>query len=412
MQSRPKFSFNILKGVLVIVALVTIGFSIGYKFSTNGGRLFFDTTPNTSVISRETPNNVNFSMFWQVWDLLRSQYYDQSKLIDENLVYGAIKGMVAAVGDPYTVFLSKSEQKVTQEDLSGTFSGVGIQIGYKGTQLAVIAPLPGSPAEKAGIKPGDLIIGIKDEAKKIDKSTDGMSLPEAVQIIRGDTGSKVTLALLRENEKSPIIVDVERENIDVPSVSLDFVGEKKDIAHIRIQKFGAETKDEWDKSILQVLGKSNIKGVILDVRSNPGGYLQAAVDIATDFLDKGTVVVAEEYGNKTKDEIKTETNGRLRGTKVVVLINGGSASASEILSGAMRDDLGAKLVGEKSFGKGTVQEPREFPDGTGIHVTIAKWLTPNGTWVHGNGLDPDVKVSNTPNTQGDAQLDAAVKLFN
>ncbi len=396
--------------IAATLSLLVIGAVGGYKFAIDGHRISATTATNVQI-SRVVPANqqVSFDQFWRVWDLLQAQYYDPSKLDPSLMVTGAIKGMVAAVGDPYTVFLDKEQQKVTEEDLSGNFDGIGIQIGYKGTQLAVIAPLPGSPAEKAGIQPGDLILGVKDPAKNIDKSTDGMSLPEAVQIIRGTKGTKVTLAILREGSDKPIILDVERQNIDVPSVVLTYEGANKDVAHIRLSKFGAETKSEWDKVVLDFISKPNIKGVVLDLRNNPGGYLQAAADIATDFFDRGTLVVSEESGGVIKEQVKTESKGRLIGEKMIVLINKGSASASEILSGALRDNKGYKLMGTTSFGKGTVQEPQQFPDGSGIHVTIRKWLTPNGTWVHMKGLEPDIKVEDDPKTSADEQLLSAIK---
>jgi carboxyl-terminal processing protease len=318
--------------------------------------------------------------------------------------------MVSAVGDPYTVFLDRNQQQVTQEDLSGSFDGIGIQIGYKGTQLAVIAPLPDTPAALAGVQPGDLIIGIKDEVKDIDKSTDGMSLPEAVQTIRGPKGSTVTLALLREGESAPIIIDVKRESIDVPSVKLEFVGEDKKVAHIRLTRFGAETKNEWSEAVTEVLGTAGLKGVVIDVRNNPGGYLMAAVDIASEFLNKGTLVVSEEAEGRKIDELLTQRQGKLVGTPVVILINKGSASASEILAGALRDNLKVKLVGVNSFGKGTVQEPREFPDGTGIHITIARWITPSGDWIHEKGIAPDIEVKIDPEKpEDDLQLKRAIE---
>lgn len=401
-----------ISSIVATLALLVIGSVAGYKFAIDGHRITA-LTGNKVAISRVTPTNENvtFDKFWQVWDLLHAQYYDPEKLVPSNLITGAIKGMVAAVGDPYTVFLDKEQQKVTEEDLSGNFDGIGIQIGYKGTQLAVISPLPGSPAEKAGILPGDLVLGVKDAAKNIDKSTDGMSLPEAVQIIRGTKGTKVTLALLREGTPNPIVVDVERQNIDVPSVVLTYEGATKDVAYIRLSKFGAETKSEWDKAVMDFISKKQVKGIVLDLRNNPGGYLQAAADIATDFLEKGTLVVSEESGGAIKEQVKTTEQGRLIGEKMVVLINKGSASASEILSGALRDQKGYKLMGTTSFGKGTVQEPQQFPDGTGIHITIRKWLTPNGTWVHTKGLEPDLVVENDPKTPADEQLQSAIQFI-
>lgn len=399
------------KKLLFPLVLIILAFTSGYLVSNRGVKI--PILASEAVVDRTKPDSfsdVNFSMFWQVWDLLKTDYYDPNKIDQSALVLGAIKGMVAAVGDPYTVFLDRNQQQVTQEDLSGSFDGIGIQIGYKGTQLAVIAPLPDTPAAQAGVQPGDLIIGIKDEAKDIDKSTDGMSLPEAVQTIRGPKGSTVTLALLREGEAAPIILDVKRESIDVPSVKLEFVGEDKKVAHIRLSRFGAETKNEWSEAVTEVLGTPGLKGVVIDVRNNPGGYLMAAVDIASEFLNKGTVVVSEEAEGKKIDELLTQRQGKLVGTPVVILINKGSASASEILAGALRDNLKVKLIGVNSFGKGTVQEPREFPDGTGIHITIARWITPSGDWIHEKGIAPDIEVKLDPEKpEVDLQLEKAIE---
>lgn len=403
--------FAFFRKLLFPLLLIVLAFTSGYLVSNRGVKI--PILASEQVVDRTKPDSfsdVNFAMFWQVWDLLRSDYYDPAKIDQSALVLGAIKGMVSAVGDPYTVFLDRNQQQVTQEDLSGSFDGIGIQIGYKGTQLAVIAPLPDTPAALAGVQPGDLIIGIKDEVKDIDKSTDGMSLPEAVQTIRGPKGSTVTLALLREGESAPIIIDVKRESIDVPSVKLEFVGEDKKVAHIRLTRFGAETKNEWSEAVTEVLGTAGLKGVVIDVRNNPGGYLMAAVDIASEFLNKGTLVVSEEAEGRKIDELLTQRQGKLVGTPVVILINKGSASASEILAGALRDNLKVKLVGVNSFGKGTVQEPREFPDGTGIHITIARWITPSGDWIHEKGIAPDIEVKIDPEKpEDDLQLKRAIE---
>lgn len=405
----PKITIKHTRNFFFIIAVAGLSFFAGYVSSQNGalGR----DLPTRVTINREVPNEVNFAMFWRVWDTLKNSYYDPSKIREEELVYGAIRGMVAAVGDPYTVFLTPSEQKVTSEDLSGNFDGIGIQIGYKGKDLAVIAPLPGSPAEEVGIRAGDLIAAVKDDSKEIDKGTDGMSLPEAVQIIRGTAGTKVTLALVREGEDKPIIVEVPRKSINVPSVVVEYIGDKKEIAHIKLLKFGGETRGEWSKAVDEIVA-NNTKKIVLDVRNNPGGYLQAAIDLASEFLPVGTEVVYEEANGKVVDRLETERQGKLVDRQVVMLINKGSASASEILAGALRDQKKTRLIGDTSFGKGTVQEPRELEDGTGIHVTIAKWLTPNGVWVHDKGLEPDNKVTDDPETDEDEQLDEAVKLVN
>ncbi len=389
---------------------MSITFSTGYFIGKRGFEL--EKKGFKIEINRDTPadKNLNFTLFWKVWDTVTESYYDKSKIAPKNMVYGAIKGMVDSIGDPYTTFLTPSENQVIQEDLQGNFEGIGIQIGFRGTQLAVVAPLPGSPAEKAGIKAGDYIIGVKDEAKGIDRGTVGISLPEAVQTIRGTAGTKVTLALLRNGSDQPIIVDVTRASIDVPSVSLAFVGKDKSIAHIRLLKFGGETTTEWESSVLEVLKNPDLKGVIVDLRNNTGGYLQGAVDIASEFLEVGDVVVIEEKGSGERNEFKVERMGKLKKEPLVILVNKGSASASEILAGALRDDKKTFLIGTTTFGKGTIQEPLEIENGAGLHITTAKWLTPSKFWVNEVGLDPDVKIEDDPETPEDEQLNEAIKV--
>lgn len=355
--------------------------------------------------------NLDFSLFWQVWDTVSSKYFDKSKVDNRAMIYGAIQGMVSAVGDPYTVFLPPNDNKVANEDLSGSFEGIGIQIGFRGNQLAVTAPLPGSPAEKAGIKPGDYIIGIRDEANKVDRGTVGISLPEAVKLIRGKAGTKVTLMLTRDEVADPMTVEVERVVLDVPSVILTYVGEGKDVAHIQLLKFGSDTGSEWDKKVSEIIQNSSVRGIILDLRNNPGGYLESAVDIAGEFLPTGSVGVIEEGADGVRLEEKTQRTGRLLKTPLVVLVNGGSASAAEILAGALRDIRKVKIVGETTFGKGSIQEPIDFVNGAGLHITVAKWLTPSGFWVNEKGLKPDIEIKLDENSKEDTQLQEALKIL-
>ncbi len=409
------------KNIFLIIAVVCVTFFAGYLVGTKA--LEIKSKGPLVNISRAVPQargNLDFALFWKVWDTLSASYFDKSKLIESKMVYGAISGMVSSVGDPYTVFLPPTQNKVVDEDLSGNFEGVGIQIGFRGPQLAVIAPLPGSPAEKAGVKAGDYIVGITDEAKNIlNKSTSGISLSEAVEIIRGKAGTKVKLSLVREDKDkpfdaeyyTPFEVEVQREKIDVPSVVLDYVGDNKQIARIKVTKFAAETKMEWDKAVNEIASKPEITGVIVDVRNNPGGYLQASVDLASEFIPSSKTVVIEENAKGQRNEYKVERIGKLLKMNVVVLMNKGSASASEILAGALRDQRQIKLIGETSFGKGTIQEPLEIDGGAGLHVTIAKWLTPNGTWVNEKGLKPDTEVQDDDKTTEDEQLLKAIELL-
>lgn len=368
----------------------------------------------TINLVRELPpdkSSVDFSLFWKVWDTLSTKYFDKSKISQKEMVYGAIEGMVSALGDPYTVFLPPNDNKVANEDLSGSFEGIGIEIGFRGNQLTVISPLPDSPAEKAGIKAGDFIVGIKDETKNVDRGTVGITTTEAVKLIRGSAGTKVTLAITRDGLTQVKIIEVERAKLDIPSVVLNFVGEGKDVAHLRIIKFGGATLNEWDKAVSEIVVKKDIKGIVLDLRNNPGGYLEASVDIAGEFLKTGSVGVIEENSNGYKNEFKTQRVGRLTQIPLVVLVNEGSASASEILAGALKDNKRAKVVGEKTFGKGSIQEPIDFSGGSGIHITIARWLTPSGFWVNEKGLTPDVEIKFDEQGKIDNQLEEAMKLL-
>jgi carboxyl-terminal processing protease len=411
------------KNILVWVIVIALAFSAGYTTRDGGWKLTNNqnggigiqsnaTDYPTVKLTRELPadkQTLDFALFWRVWDTLSSKYYDKSKIVESEMVYGAIKGMVSSVGDPYTSFFEPDENKVVQDDLKGSFGGVGIHIHMVGKQLAVEAPVANTPAERAGIKAGDYIIQITDRDKSIEQDTLNMTLNEAVSIIRGPVGSKVSLLLAREGLDEPLSVELTRAVIDVPSVTLKYVGENEVVAHLRVNKFSADTLKEWDIAVSELVVKPNVKGIIVDVRNNPGGYLTQAVDLASDFLDMGKVVVIEDHGDK-KSEFKVEKPGRLKKLPVVVMINGGSASASEIFAGALRDHGKAKLVGEKSFGKGTVQESLQIGTEGGLHVTIARWLTPNGTWVHKEGLTPDTEIENNIDTEEDEQLQEAISV--
>lgn len=408
-----KVSFSKVRNILLSIIFVIAAFGGGYYLGVQGFKA--EVTKSLQVsLNREVPpedKNVDMSLFWQVWDTLSAKYYDKTKLVPSQMVYGAIGGMVSALGDPYTMFLPPSQNKVVNEDLSGSFSGVGIEIGYRNTHLAVIAPLAGSPAEKAGVKAGDYIVHIKDSAKNLDVDAQNLPLDEAVADIRGNSGTSVTLTFVRDNVTQPIVLTIQRQTINVPSVVLSYVGPNNDIANIKLSRFGAETLGEWDKAISQIQANSKVKDIIIDLRNNPGGYLQDAIDIGSDFVPSNTTVVIQQNGDGSKIAYPSDRPERLGNYKVVVLINGGSASASEILSGALRDDRGIKLIGEKSFGKGTIQEPIDIPGGAGLHVTTAKWLTPDGTWVHMKGLMPDITVTPKDTDKTDVQLQAAIDYF-
>lgn len=388
-----------VRTVLFVILAFLFGWQLGHRDVVVRWATY---RPSVSVIDKQPPKNVDvdFKLFWNTWDLVSRTYFDKKALDSNKMFYGAISGMVASLGDPYTVFLPPEQQKYSSEELNGSFDGVGIQLGFnKDKRLVVIAPLDGSPAKIAGIKPQDIIVKIDD------KDTTGMNLPDAVQLIRGPKGSQVALAITREGESEPKDYKLTRDTIVVKSVELSFKDTKsgKKVAIIKLTRFGEKTNDEWN-SVVSELIKVNPQAVILDVRNNPGGYLEGAVFIASEFLDGGDVVL-QENNDGERTPFKVERVGKLTKIPLEVLINKGAASASEIVAGALQDRKRARLIGEKSFGKGTIQEAQDLENKTGIHITVAKWLTPNGRWVNTmQGLDPDVKVEGKKTDLQDDQV--------
>ncbi len=388
-----------INGQTLIVALLTfiIGWQIGHK------DLFFHPTQPPPA---STAQNIDFKLFWNVWDLVSKEYVDKKAIDPQKMYYGAIQGMVAALGDPYTVFLPPEQQKATTEDLGGSFSGVGIELGYnKQKQLAVIAPLPDTPADKAGIKPGDVIVKIND------KDAISMSLPEAVAQIRGAKGTNVILEIYHDGDTKTKTVTLQRDTIVVKSVDYTAknTSQGKKVAYIKLTRFGERTDDEWNQAVSDALA-AGVQGIVLDLRNDPGGFLDDAVYVTSEFIDKGNVVL-QENSQGQRQGYPVNRVGKILKLPLVVLINKGSASASEIVAGAIQDDKRGKLVGEQSFGKGTIQESQSLPGGTGLHITTAKWLTPLGRWIHQVGLTPDIKVDPSDDKTKDPQLDKALEVL-
>ena len=328
---------------------------------------------------------------------------ERNKLDPQQLLYGAMSGLVDAVGDPYTVFLDPEQNKDFELSLSGTYEGVGIEMDVREGQIVVIAPIEGAPAQKAGVAAGDKILRIDD----VDTST--LKIQEAVQKIRGTAGSSVVLTLERDGKKFDI--KITREKITIKSVEFEDLGQG--IARIKIVRFGDNTLREWKNAANKVVS-GGFKKLILDLRNNPGGRLDISISVAGDFVSKGTTIVVEEDSSGNQLPFKSEEEPILQGIKAAVLINKGSASASEIVAGALRDLLSVKLVGEMSFGKGTIQKVDDLPAGAGLHITFAKWLTPKGTWVNQKGLKPDIEVKLTEadaKAKRDPQLAKAKELL-
>jgi len=396
--------FKNIRNLFVILALLSVVSLVSFKVGRE----------TSGVETSSTGDKLNLTLMWKVKDELGKVFLERDKMVDKTLQYGAIKGMVAALDDPYTVFLTPEENKSTNETLAGEFGGVGISLGYKDKTLAVMSPLKGTPAEKAGVKAGDLILHITDKENNVDEDTTDITLDGAVKLIRGKIGSEVTLKMYREGKSDYFDVVLIRENIVVPNVTLTWKEKNgKNIAVVAIAQFSETLFTDWPKTVEEIKNeKENGKfgGIVLDLRNNPGGFLQASVLVASDFVKTGTIVTQKSSdGSEQKYDVQAD-RGNFLNDKLVVLINGGSASASEILAGALKDYNRAKLVGVKSFGKGTVQQPEDFSDGSGLHVTIAKWLLPNGVNIHGAGITPDVEVKTSETDKTDVQLDKALQV--
>lgn len=348
---------------------------------------------------------VDFSLFWEVWDVLHNRYVDKGELDTQELIYGAIDGMVNTAGDPYTVFLKPKESEEFQQQIKGAFSGIGIEIGLRKNILTVIAPIKDTPAAQAGLLAGDKILKVDD------KSTEGMKLDEAVSLIRGPKGSKVTLTITRDGLDKAKEIPITRDTIKIPAVDWKLLDEN--VAYIEIFTFNQNADSEFKKTA-QEIADSEAKKIILDLRNNPGGLLDSAVNIAGYFLDSNKIVTIERFGDGRENQFRTQPNGQLSSYPVVVLINKGSASASEILAGALKDNRGVLIVGEISFGKGSVQEVLELAKKASLKVTIAKWFTPSGISINDSGIKPDIEVERTEediNEDKDPQLDKAKELI-
>ncbi len=380
---------------LVLVALFFVVFSVG-----------FFVGKNTVVCKACKPETIDFSLFWDAYNKLHQNFIDNNKIDDQKIIYGAISGMTKSLGDPYTDFFDPKQAKMFQQDLKGSFDGIGIEVGIKKGQLTVVAPLKDTPGEAAGLKAGDQIIKING------KNTSDMSIDEAVSMIRGKKGTEVTLTIFRDGWSQTKDFTIIRDTIKVDSISWEL--KDNDIAYIHIRQFDQSLSSDFKKAAFEILA-SPAKKIVIDLRNNPGGYLDVCQDIAGWFLKPGQIVTIEDFGKgKNQQRYEAQGSGSFFDYPTVTLINKGSASAAEILAGALRDDRNIQLIGEKSFGKGSVQQVVDLQDGTSfLKVTIAKWLTPKGASISDVGLSPDVKVDLSDgdlNAKKDPQLDKALEI--
>lgn len=354
--------------------------------------------------------NVDFDIFWEAWDIFEKRYVDRAKLDTKKMFYSSVKGLISSAEDPYTFFLTPDENKQSKDSLGGKFEGIGAQLGTKDGRITVIAPIKNSPAIRAGVRAGDIIVAVNGV------STENKTLAEVVTEIRGEAGTDVKLTLERDTKE--VSVTIRRAQIVVESIEITY---ENTIAHLKLSQFGTTVKDEWEKVIPEIARKyksGEITGLVLDMRGNPGGLLDACVYMTGDFLPMGKLVV-KQVGIEDTIEYTVTRQPRLGQIPMVVLIDKGSASASEIMAGALRDHKRAQLVGEKSFGKGSVQGTFDLQDGSGMHVTVAKWILPSGEWINGKGIEPGILVENpdldVDNTvaaeENDKQLQKAFELL-
>ncbi|PIR44220.1 hypothetical protein COV23_00985 [Candidatus Wolfebacteria bacterium CG10_big_fil_rev_8_21_14_0_10_31_9] len=401
--------------IIILAVLIASGgiFYFGYKQGVKKSNIIVIEGVSNSATNQD--KSVDFNLFWEAWKALKDKYVDSDSISNQNLINGAISGLFEATTDPYTVFMPPQEAKSFTEEISGQFGGIGIEIGIKNNQLTIIAPLKNTPAEKAGLQAGDEIF-------KINKlSSSGISTDEAVKNIRGSKGTKVTLLIMRQGWNEPKEFTIIRDIILIPTLDSKFLNtngkedENGKILYIQLFNFYEKAPALFYDAVLKS-ALSSPEGIILDLRNNPGGYLEASVDIAGFFLNRGDVVVGEKFRSGEQENMTTTFSIPLiKNIPTVVLINKGSASASEILAGALRDNRNIKLIGEKSFGKGSVQEVDSISNGSLMKITIAHWLTPNGTVIDKNGLVPDyeVKISEEDiKNKKDTQLEKAVEVLN
>jgi carboxyl-terminal processing protease len=399
----PKYKPGLVTALVIAVIFFYSGFQAG-KGSVPMSVRGIDN------VTEGQPENVDFAAFWRAWNVINEKYVPASTTVgmvsDQEKVWGAIKGLTASLGDPYTVFFPPAESKLFEADIRGNFEGVGMEIVAQEEAITIIAPLRGSPAEKAGLLPGDKVIRIDG------RDTSRITTEEAVQLIRGPKGTSVVLSIFRANSE-PFNVTLVRDVINIPTIATRSLG--NDIFLIELYNFSANSPNLFRSALREFIISGDEK-LILDLRGNPGGYLEASIDMASWFLPTGRVIVREDFGGTRTEKVYRSKGYDIFNEKLdfVILLDGGSASASEILAGALREHNRAIIVGEKTFGKGSVQELVNITPETSLKVTIARWLTPNGLSISSEGITPDIAVERTIDdikAGRDHQLEKAIEIL-
>lgn len=406
-QNTVKREFTLVQKIIVSVLFLILAYTAGHRAGSQG--LTFQPKTFEVINKQDQPKVVDYDLLWKAIGIIDSKYIDKPA-DQQKLLYGAVAGAVASLGDPYSSFFPPKDLTNFKTQLAGSFGGIGAEVGLKNGNILIVAPLDDSPAAKAGVKAGDIVAAVNDEV------TVGWTVEQAVEKIRGKKGTQVKITLVREGAEKPIELTITRDTIVIKSVKWEIKevqaeNTTKKIIVIKINEFGDNTEPLFNQAVQEAI-KNNVSGIVLDVRNNPGGYLQTSVDLASAWLAKDSLVVSEVKSDGTSTVFKAKGLPRLMGIKTVVLINGGSASASEILAGALKDNGAASLIGEKSFGKGSVQELVDLPGGSAVKITVAKWVTPSGKNLNKNGLDPDIELKLTEeNTKDgkDPQMEKAIE---
>ncbi|MDA2922773.1 S41 family peptidase [Patescibacteria group bacterium AH-259-L07] len=391
------------KAVIAIILIFIIGIFMGITIERNVIPAKFIPALRIFSIPEAIDADFDYNLFWKVWSSIKEKHVAQP-VSDEDLFYGSIKGLVQGLDDPYSVFLEPDLAKKFLEDISGSFEGVGIEIGIKDNRLTVIAPLPYTPAYRAGLRAGDKIFAIDE------KDTIGMSLDEVVHLIRGPKGTPVTLTIWRDGDKRTQDIEIIRDVIEIKTVSWELKG--NNIAYIQVSHFSEETWKDF-QDIAHVVLRANPNGLIIDLRNNPGGFLDTAVNMAGYWISKDVVTISRDAQDK-EVEYKSSGRGDFSHLDTIVLVNQGSASASEILAGSLQDYKEGTVLGEQTFGKGSVQELESYRDGSALKITIARWYTPLGRSIHDEGITPDIEVEMTSedyDLKRDPQIDRALEIL-
>ena len=396
-DSKQRKIFLIIGSILVLAIVFGSGAIFGYSQRPEVERI-------TSVFNKERdkPPEIDFEPFWRAWRIVEEKYAGTDDINRQKMVWGAIQGALASLGDPYTTFFPPEEKKLFESEIKGSFGGVGMEIGLRKGILTVISPIKGTPAFKAGIKPGDKILKIDE------KETFGISTDEAVRLIRGEPGTSVGLLILSEASDAPREVSITREIIQIPVIDTEV---RDNVFIIQLYNFSERTPQEF-QSAIKKFSTSGTDRIILDLRNNPGGFLEVAVDVSSWFLESGQIVAREKFKNGDETLYRSRGYKTKNNLPLVVLVNSGSASASEIVAGALRDHKVATMVGQKTFGKGSVQELIDLTGDTSLKITIARWLTPNGDSISESGLIPEVEIKNTEDDESkgiDRELEKAIE---